>query len=120
MLKVKGNKCFLEFQLMYLILDANNYERPNDNVVAFLSDANPYMRNGECSVDIVLYEDFKDKYEKYNNHEDYSYEFICSYLKNIEYYKDIYETFILVSKEEYIDDCNEILNNRIDLIKNIS
>ena len=52
---------FIIYQLMYIILDALNDENKNENLVMFLTDANPYMRDGENSVDTVIYNDFKNK-----------------------------------------------------------
>ena len=73
--------CFIIYQLMYLILDGLNEDNKNETLVTYLTDANPFMREGENSVDVLVYDDFKEKYEIYENHDDYSYEFICFYLK---------------------------------------
>ena len=63
---------FTIFQLMYIILDGLNDENPNENIITFLTDANPFMRKGENSVDVAVYNDFKKKFNEYNNHSDYS------------------------------------------------
>lgn len=102
---------FTTFQLMYLILYALNEEKSDEKVVLFLTDANPFMRTGENSVDVVVYNDFKKKYDDYSDHSDYSYEFVCKYLKEIEYYKNLYKMFSKITKEDYVSNCKEILKD---------
>ena len=109
---------FVIFQLMYLILDELNDENKNETLITYLSDANPFMREGENSVDVLVYDNFKEKYENYKDHHDYSYDFICFYLKNLDpYYGDIYSVFKSLAKEEYIDTCKNILDNYSDHLK---
>lgn len=103
---------FIIFQFLYIILNSLNSEKNNDNVVTYLTDANPFMRDGENSVDLVVYEDFKEKFYMFKNHDDYSYDFVCYYLKNIDYYKDLYDTFKQITREEYIDTCKAILEDK--------
>ncbi len=113
-------KCFTIYQLMYLIIEELNDENPQENVILFLSDANPFMRQGEHSVDEVVYEEFKEKFYKFNDESKYSYYFICDYLKNIdEYYGDVFSTFNQIDIDEYIDTCNNILQNYKDNLKYI-
>ena len=112
--------CFTIYQLMYLILDELNDENNYENLTTYLTDADPFMRRGETSVDEVVYTNFKDAFSKYDNKDDYSYKFICEYLKNLDsYYGDIYSIFITISKEEFIDTCNNILDNHPEKIKKI-
>lgn len=108
---------FIIYQLMYIILDALNDENENKNLVAFLTDANPYMRDGENSVDTVIYNDFKNKFLNYNDKSDYSYNFICQYLKKLDYYNGIYEIFKSITKQQYIDTCDDIIKNDYDKLK---
>lgn len=108
---------FVTFQLMFLILDALNDEKPNEKVIVYLADANPFMREGENSVDVVVYQEFKDEYLKYFDHSNYSYNFIKYYLKNIDYYENIYELFCTISQEEYVDTCKNILEYKLDILK---
>ena len=108
---------FIIYQLMYIALDALNDENKNENLVSFLTDANPYMREGENSVDIVIYNDFKNKFLNYNDKSDYCYNFICQYLKKLDYYNGIYEIFKSITKQQYIDTCDHIIKNDYDKLK---
>ena len=110
-------KTYRDYLLMFLILDYFNDENPSENVITYLTDANPYMRKGENSLDVVVYNEFKKKYEEYENHDDYSYEFIKEYLKELDYYKGIYELFKTIKKEEYLNLCKEILTNQSELLE---
>ena len=114
---IKSMSPFIIYQLMYIILDALNNENENENLVAFLTDANPYMRDGENSVDIVIYNDFKNKFLNYNDKSDYCYNFICQYLKSLDYYNDIYKFFKSITKQQYIDICDDIIKNDYDKLK---
>ena len=49
--------CFIIYQLMYLILDELNEDNKNETLVTYLTDANPFMREGENSVDVLVYDD---------------------------------------------------------------
>ena len=108
---------YRDFLLMYLILDLFNDDNPNENVIAYLSDANPYMRRGEYSLDIVVFREFKEKYDKFDNQEEYSYEFLKEYLKNLDYYVGVYELFLTITKEEYLRYCEEVLTKQRELLK---
>ena len=111
-------ECFIIFQLMFLILDELNEEKKNENLITYLTDANPFMRRGETSVDEVVYSEFKESFLKYDNKDDYSYNFICYYLKNLDpYYGDIYSIFITLTKDEYVGTCENIINNQPELLK---
>lgn len=112
-------KCFTIYQLMFLILDEINDENNDENLIRFLTDANPFMRDGEASVDEIVYNDFSNKYSSYNNRSDFGYEFICYYLKNLNsYYGDIYSIFRQLNKDEYVETCNNILKNYPTMLKN--
>ena len=104
-------KSYYEYQLMYLYLNEYNEKNSSENLMVFLSDANPYMRASEDSLDMAVYIDFKNQYYEYHNHEDFSYEFICSYLKNIDYYQGIYEIFTEKGKEGYVEYCKDVIEN---------
>ena len=92
--------CFIIYQLMYLILDELNEDNKNETLVTYLTD------------------DFKEKYEIYENHDDYSYEFICFYLKNLDpFYGDIFSIFSSLTKDEYIETCKNILENYPEQLK---
>ena len=108
---------FIIYQLMYIILDALNDENKNENLVMFFTDANPYMRDGENSVDTVIYNDFKNKLSNYKDKNDYCYNFICQYLNNLDYYNGIYEIFKFITKQQYIDTCDDIIKNDYDKLK---
>ena len=110
-------KSYYEYQLMYLYLNEYNEKNSSENLMVFLSDANPYMRRGEYSLDIVVFKDFKEKYDKFDNHEEYSYEFVKGYLKNLDYYVGVYELFLTITKEEYLRYCEEALTNQRELLK---
>jgi hypothetical protein len=105
---------------MYFILDELSEYSKEDNVINFLTDANPFMREGETSVDEVIYDDFKKKFALCQNNDDYYFNFICSYLMNIDpYYGDIYSIFKQLTKDEYVDTCINIINNHPEQLKNI-
>lgn len=61
------SKFFIEFQLMYLIINKLYNEEKNEGLIPFLSDANPFIRPGEESVDLVVYIEFKKKYDALQN-----------------------------------------------------
>ena len=110
--------CYLDYQLMFLILDGINHNKENENLITYLIEANPYIWEGECSADSAVYENFKRKYNEYENHSDYSYDFILEYLKTIEYYKGLYEAITSITKDKYLECCKDILTNNDDLLKN--
>lgn len=113
-------EAFEVYQLMFLILDELNDEDKKENLINYLTDANPYMREGENSVDVIVYAEFKEKFSSYKNKSDYAYDFICDYLKKLDpYYGDIYSIFASLSKEEYVDTCNNILKNHKEILKKI-
>ena len=64
----------------------NNDENNNDNLIKYLSDANPFMREGENSVDVLVYDDFKKKCEKFDYLDDYSKEIGGQYEENFKKY----------------------------------
>ena len=109
--------CYLDYQLMYLILDGINYSDENEDIVTFLVDADPYIWEGEGSADPAIYKDFKEKYYSWNDHEDFSYNFVLNYLKTIDYYKGLFDAINSITKERYIECCNDILNNHKNLLK---
>ena len=112
--------CFVIYQLMFLILDELNDENQNETLITYLTDADPFMRRGENSVDEVVYDEFKESYAKNSDKTDYSYEFVCDYLKNLDpYYGDIYSIFKTLTKDEYIDTCKNILENKSNLLKKV-
>ncbi len=94
---IKSMSPFIIYQLMYIILDALNDENENENL-----------------VDIVIYNDFKNKFLNYNDKSDYCYNFICQYLKSLDYYNDIYKFFKSITKQQYIDTCDDIIKNDYD------
>lgn len=105
-------ECFTIYQLMYLIIDELNDENPQEKVILFLSDANPFMRQGDHSVDEVVYKDFKEKFYKFYDESKYSYYFICDFLKKLDsYYGDIYSLFRQLKLEEFNDTCDNIIRN---------
>ena len=109
---------FIIFQFMFLILDALNDENERENLIVYLSDANPYIWEGETSADPIVFDEFDKKYSKYADKSDFAYFFICDYLKNIDpYYGDIYSIFMQLSKEEYVDTCKNILENYPEKLK---
>lgn len=113
-------ECFVIYQLMYLVLNELSEDTNEENVINYLSDANPFMRQGETSVDEVVYEEFKTKFLDNEDKEDYCYNFICDYLRNLDpYYGDIYSIFKLLSKEEYIDTCLNIIDNYPEQLKKL-
>ena len=76
--------------------------------------------NPKQAVDLVVYNEFKKKYDASSKHESYSYDFICDCLKNIDYYGTTpYEYFTKLSKDEYVDTCDDIKKNNTDVLKQI-
>lgn len=89
--------------MLYLILDEVNDEIKNENLIIYLTDANPFVRNDGNSLDICVYKEFKDMFDKNKDSNNYYYNFICNYLKSLTYYKEIFEIFNEnISKEEYV------------------
>ena len=111
------NRVFLEYQLMYLFLESINEKQNAECIINFLADANPYMNESEDSIDGITYKEFQIKYYSYKDHEDYSYEFILDYFKYSIYYDKIYDKIKDITKDEYINFCNEIIKNKYDLLK---
>ena len=104
-------ECFMIFQLMYLTLE-KLINKDSDDKLNFLEDANPYILEGENSCDPFVYIEFRNAF-KDSDSKDYGYDFILSYLQKLDsYYGDLYSLFKNISKEEYIDNCNKILNNK--------
>ena len=102
---------FIIYQLLYLVLEKLINKNSDESMQSYLEDANPYIVEGENSCDPFVYIEFKNAFKE-SDSIDYGYEFILNYLKNLDsYYGDIYSLFKL-SKEEYIDACNKILNNK--------
>lgn len=114
---IKSMSPFIIYQLMYTILDALNDENESENLVAFLTDTSPYMHDDENSFDIVIYNDFRKKFLNNNDKRDYCYNFICQYLKSLDYYNDIYKIFKSITKQQYIDTCDDIIKNDYDKLK---
>ena len=111
---------FKIYNLMYLVLEELNEENRNEKVDTFLSEANPYIWEGENSGDPAVYLDFKKRFEEKGSYEDYGYDFIVDYLTNIEYYEGLIELFSTLTKEEYIDTCDHILSEQPHLLKEIN
>jgi len=113
---------FMIYNLMYLVLEELNEEKPIENLSNYLSDANPYIWEGEMSGDPLVYNQFKEAYLKGEiNTEDYGYVFICEYLRNLDpYYGDIYSVFVSLTKEEYVDTCKHIISDQPNILKKIS
>lgn len=111
---------FLIFNLMYLVLEELNEENKSDNLSTFLSEANPYIWEGENSGDPAVYSDFKKKFEEKGTYADYGYDFIVEYLTNIDYYKGLIDAFKTINKEEYIDTCKHIISDQPNILKKIN
>ena len=109
---------FVIYQLMFLIIEEMSEDNKDDNIMNFLIDANPFMRQGEASVEEVIYDEFKRQYALNKKEDDYCYEFICGYLKQLDsYYGDIFSIFNQLSREEYINSCKNILENYSSSLK---
>lgn len=113
-------KIFEIYNLMYLVLEELNEDNKSEGVSNFLSEANPYIWEGENSGDPAVYLDFKKQFEEKGTYVDYGYDFIVDYLANIEYYDGLIESFSSLTKEEYIDTCNHILSDQPHLLKKIN
>jgi hypothetical protein len=115
---MKINSAYELFIIIYLLLNSLNEKISNKNLSDFLDDADPYIWDGENSADPACYLDFKSKFEKNSDDKEYYYDFVCNYLKNIEYYKNLYDLFTSnYTKEDYINTCKLILNNKEEYLK---
>ena len=92
---------FKLFKAMYLSLDKIWEENQEEDLRVYLSDADPlFFENGK-SMDPVVFEDFNTAYAKAPESLD-DYDFIISYLSNLDsYYGDIKKYFLQVSREEF-------------------
>lgn len=108
---------FIVFQLMYYSLCDLNEEKPKRSIDDFLSDANPFFCEGETSADPAVYDEFKTKFNSFSNHDEYSYEFICYYLKTLDYYKGVYKLFKSVKKEEYLQYAKNLTEKESNIFK---
>lgn len=112
--------CFVIYQMMFMILDKLNEENQKENLILYLTDGNPFMRDGEKSVDEEVYDDFKKKFIYESNSSDYYYDYICKYLKELDpYYGDILSIFNEIIRDEYVDTCNDIILNHSNYFKQI-
>ncbi len=81
-------------------------------MIIYLTDANPFARNDQNSLDLCVYHEFKKMFDNNKDSNCYYYNFICNYLKNITYYKELYEIFLNnITKEEYIHSIEYLLNH---------
>ena len=111
-------KIFTIYNLMFLILEELYEETKNENLNTFLSEANPYVWEGENSGDPAIYSHFKLNF-KDENYVDYAYDYIVDFLSNQKYYDGIVDIFKSLSKEEYVDTCDHIIKDQPQLLKEI-
>lgn len=89
------------FNVMYSFLD-DIYQKDNsEELLVYISDANPTVCLDGKSLDPVVFEDFESMYNKVSS--DMSdYDFILYYLSNLDsYYGDIKKYFLQISREEF-------------------
>lgn len=89
------------FNVMYSFLD-DIYQKDNsEELLVYISDANPNVCLDGKSLDPVVFEDFEATYNKAPS--DMSdYDFIIYYLSNLDsYYGDIKKYFLQISREEF-------------------
>jgi hypothetical protein len=108
------------FNLMYLVLEELNEENKDENVSTYLSEANPYIWEGENSGDPAVFYEFKKSFEEKGSFDDYGYDFIVDYLTNIDYYEGLIEIFKTLTREEYVDTCDHIIKDQPQILKKTS
>ena len=89
------------FNVMYSFLD-DIYQKDNsEELLVYISDANPTICLDGKSLDPVVFEDFETMYNKVPG--DMSdYDFVLYYLSNLDsYYGDIKKYFLQISREEF-------------------
>lgn len=89
------------FNIMYSFLD-DIYQKDNsEELLVYISDANPTVCLDGKSLDPVVFEDFEKMYNNASN--DMSdYDFILYYLSNLDsYYGDIKKYFLMIAKEDF-------------------
>lgn len=68
------------FVLMYYALDSAYQDSPNEELLDYISDLNPFIWADEGSADPAEYEEFKAAFQKYGTIDAYGYVFVKSYI----------------------------------------
>lgn len=89
------------FNVMYSFLD-DIYKKDNsEELLVYISDANPTVCLDGKSLDQVVFEDFETMYNKVPSYMS-DYDFVLYYLSNLDsYYGDIKKYFLQISREEF-------------------
>jgi len=95
------------FKLMYLALTKEWEKEKEERFGLYLSEADPFI-NGNDSADPVVFEDFKKAFDQYGSYDDYGYDFIESYLSNLDpFYGDIKQYFVRIDRRQYVADSEQ-------------
>ena len=89
------------FKMMFYTLDDVYDETKNEELGKFLSSANPFLFEGEGSADPSIYNEFCKNIISIDE-DDYGYDNVFSYLKQVEEGKFV-RFFLTKTKSEWID-----------------
>ena len=97
------------FVFMYCILDDIWATNNDEHLSIYLSEANPFACD-EGSADPIVFNDFVKLFGANQILDDFGYEIIVKYLKQLDsYYGDILVFFFKISKSEYIEKCQKLI-----------
>lgn len=88
------------FVLMYYALDSVYQDSPNEELLDYISDLNPFIWADESSADPAEYEDFKSEFQKCGTTDAYGYIFVKNYI-NRKCGKSIKDAFSTISKSAW-------------------
>jgi hypothetical protein len=102
---------FQIFKIMYIILEGLNDEKFNKSLDIYLSEINPYIWEG-TSGDPSYFNSFKKYLAKYGINK-YGYQAVYNFIKDEDYYTEIFSIFSTLSEEEYIENAEIIINDNL-------
>lgn len=99
---------FKFFCMIFLALDADWDETHNEELGRFLSDANPFLFNGEVSAVRKVYDDFLEFVNDKKIDVTGSYDVACSYINHLNI-PAVTESFFLLDRAQWTEALEEYL-----------
>lgn len=99
------------FVLMYYALDSVYQDSPDEELLDYISDLNPFIWADEGSADPAEYEDFKSDFQKHGTADAYGYVFVKDYI-NRKCSKVIKNAFAKISKSAWKRAMKEYLSRK--------
>lgn len=98
------NKPIQVFKLMYIALTKEWEKEKDEKLGLYLSESDPFV-TGDDSVDPVVFEDFKKKFEDSGTYDDFGYDFIAKYLLELDpFYGDVKKYFDRIDRAQFVSD----------------